>query len=588
LAKKQDNSLTESQRQALVELSKDDSIIVTKADKGNAVVILNKEDYRNQLLKILSDKSKFSCIEKDMTIEREEKLKNKLSYLLEKKIISTTEYNKIRPIGSRPGTIYGLPKIHKTGNPLRPIISAVGTYNYELAKYLDRLIKPLLGESSYMLKDTFDFVNRVSKLNCEGMEMGSFDVESLFPNIPLDETIDIVLAKAFKNKNDKFHGYSKTYFRKLLKIALQESHFQFLELTFDQIDGVAMGSPLAPTMAAFFMDNFEKKYVSKLEKLGVRAWFRYVDDVFVLKNKESDISLILNFLNNKHTNIKFTYESEKKKKMPFLDVSLKRVDGKIHTTIYRKPTFTGVYLNWFSLTSTTYKVGLINCLLDRAWKICSDYELFHVEILNIKAVLKKNNYPCRVVDEVVRKFLNKKFGPMSKTIKTLEIENKNKNNKVFLVLPFYNKFCEDFKSKLTKTVNHFYPDVDFRVLFKCPATISSLFPFKERVPFLLKSLVVYKLSCATCKKSYVGMTTRCLIRRINEHKGVKKSKEESSVLKHQRDTGHIIDYAGIEVIDKADSKQKLLLKEMLHIIKLKPEINVQRRSSLFSLIIGKT
>ena len=60
--------------------------------------------------------------------------------------------------------MYGLPKIHKAGTPIRPIISAVKTYNYELAKYLDQILKPVVN-SEYMLKDTFDFVNKVSYLN---------------------------------------------------------------------------------------------------------------------------------------------------------------------------------------------------------------------------------------------------------------------------------------------------------------------------------------------------------------------------------------------------------------------------------------
>ena len=114
-------------------------------------------------------------------------------------------------------------------------------------------------------------------------------------------------------------------------------------------------------------------------------------------------------MNSKHKNIKFTCEIEKNKKLAFLDVLVNRKKGGFITTMYRKPTFTGVYLHWKSLTAVVYKINLIKCLLDRAWKICSNYELFHQEILLLKEVLKRNDYPSSVIDKQIDKFLNKKL-----------------------------------------------------------------------------------------------------------------------------------------------------------------------------------
>jgi hypothetical protein len=93
-----------------------------------------------------------------------------------RKHISDEVYNRILPSGSRAGIMYGLPKIHKNGAPLRPIISAVKTYNYELAKYLDGILKPFI-DSTYMLVDTYDFVNKVSTMNTNTSRyIVSFDV----------------------------------------------------------------------------------------------------------------------------------------------------------------------------------------------------------------------------------------------------------------------------------------------------------------------------------------------------------------------------------------------------------------------------
>jgi len=102
-----------------------------------------------------------------------------------------------------------LPKIHKEGAPVRPIISAIGTYNYKLEKYLDRILKPLTTNSNYIIKDTFDFVNRVSKLQTNvNQRVVSFDVELLFTNIPTEETINIILNRTFKD-SDEFHGMKR-------------------------------------------------------------------------------------------------------------------------------------------------------------------------------------------------------------------------------------------------------------------------------------------------------------------------------------------------------------------------------------------
>ena len=255
-------------------------------------------------------------------------------------------------------------------------------------------------------------------------------------------------------------------------------------------------------------------------------------------------------------------------------------------TIYRKPTFTGVYLNWRSLTSRTYKIGLVKCLLNRAWSICTNYELFHLEVINIKSILRKNDYPCRVIDSEIKKFIDRKFVKKArKEVENVELERR----KVYLVLPYQNKLVDQFKEKIEALVDKFYKDVEFRVMFTCPRTIGSHFVFKDKVPPELRSMVVYRIKCKTCSASYIGKTERCLIRRMDEHKKGRGSGEcISSCFKHSKLTGHEMDYQNIEVLDRANTHMKILLKEMLHIQREKPTLNVQKGSSLFTLILGKS
>jgi hypothetical protein len=120
------------------------------------------------------------------------------------------------------------------------------------------------------------------------------------------------------------------------------------------------------------MSNFEKKHMQEMKRLGLKFWKRgRVDDIFATFNREKESNQVLNFLNSQHSNIKFTLKREENNdQLLFLDINVIRTRKKYKTTLYRKKTFIGVYLNLTSLTSRKYKIGLIQCLLDRIWSIC--------------------------------------------------------------------------------------------------------------------------------------------------------------------------------------------------------------------------
>ena len=102
----------------------------------------------------------------------------------------------LRPKGSRLAHLYGLPMTHKERLAMRPILSATQTYNYALAKWLEDKLKPL-SYNQYTVSDTFQFVDEIQGLKINNGELlVSYDVTSLFTNVPLDETIQILADKA--------------------------------------------------------------------------------------------------------------------------------------------------------------------------------------------------------------------------------------------------------------------------------------------------------------------------------------------------------------------------------------------------------
>ncbi len=152
---------------------------------------------------ILSDNSKFELLNDDpvkVTLQRENQVKSLLKKLKAADSINQETYNELYPTGSRIGILYGLPKIHKSTIPLRPILSSVNHYSYKIARFFIPLLNPI-SVSSLMIKDSFSFVQELlnSDIDCSKVVIASFDVTSLFTNIPLNETIDIISNRIFSN-----------------------------------------------------------------------------------------------------------------------------------------------------------------------------------------------------------------------------------------------------------------------------------------------------------------------------------------------------------------------------------------------------
>ena len=169
--------------------------------------MLERDIYIEKLETLLKDNSKFVILNEDPTIKREGKLTRFLLNLKKSNKISENLYQRIRPSGSQPARLYGLPKIHKQNYPLRPVYSSINSFNYNLSKELARMISPFI-KSEYTIKNTFTFVKEVWDEKFKTSVLASFDVSSFITSIPLNETIEITLNYVFKD-NTTFQGMAK-------------------------------------------------------------------------------------------------------------------------------------------------------------------------------------------------------------------------------------------------------------------------------------------------------------------------------------------------------------------------------------------
>jgi hypothetical protein len=192
--------------------------------------------------------------------------------------------------------------------------------------------------------------------------MISLEVESLFTSIPVHESIDLAVKTILEKKtNDSsFTKLEEKDLTQLFELCVTSMPFRFYEEIYQQIDGVSMGSPLAPAFADLFMTHIESKLQQYEYNHTIKTSYRYVDDTFIVMNgKERDVDNLLQYVNSLHSDIKFTCEKENNFEISFLDVKIIRGRTKFDTTIFRKKTHTGQLLHWYSCQEKKYKISLI-------------------------------------------------------------------------------------------------------------------------------------------------------------------------------------------------------------------------------------
>ena len=398
-----DNSLINTREivEAVRKLKSNDSITITKPDKGSGIVIMNKNDYMDKMKTILEDESKFIKLGPVSDFDNILKIEKKINAVF-KRLVSSEELSQaivddLKPVGSMRPRLYGLPKLHKPDKPLRPILSMINSPQHGLAKFLNIMLEPVITYfSKFVVKDSFVVIQKIRNINAENTFMSSFDVKKLFSSVPLDEVITISTEMLYRLTKPTI---KKENFISLLRIATSEVKFSFNDIMYSQVDGVAMGSPLGPTLANIFMGHLEYKVIPNLS--NQISYLRYMDDCLVISNSREDNYALFKNLNGLHEAISFTKEEENNNILPFLDILIIRESNRFLTTVHRKATFTGQYLHFQSFCSKKRKVNLIRTLCHRAHMICSP-ELLEKEIKNISDIFIKNGYPESLVSRVIK------------------------------------------------------------------------------------------------------------------------------------------------------------------------------------------
>ena len=489
-------NLSRSEREAIDRLRKDKNRVILMADKGVSMVVMDRDDYNTKAEELLHQPT-YRPIPNDPT----NKLKNRLITLL-KKIkteggLSEATYKRLYPTGAGSPKFYGLPKVHKQGTPLRPIVSSIGPATYNTAKELSRILKPLVGRSRHHIQNNQDFLKDLKGIQLHPDEgMMSFDVKALFTSVPIEPALMIIekLLKEDQNLQSRT-TMSNQHIMDLLGLCLWGTYFTFNGKFYEQVEGAAMGSPISPVVANLYMEDFEARAIQSSPNPPL-LWRRFVDDTFVVM-KKCHREEFLQHLNSVDNNIQFTSEEPGPEGvLPFLDILIKPdQEGRLNTTVYRKPTHTDQYLHWDSLHPISSKYSVVGTLQHRAKTICSNKQLLKEEEEHLTKALMNCNYPRWALNRV-RMRINSTAHKNKNKSRTTQHNNPPRPH---ITVPYYRGLSESIRQRCK--------NYGVQVYFRGGKTIKNLLMApKDLDPMMKKSGVIYSYKCGRveCNEEYIG------------------------------------------------------------------------------------
>ncbi|XP_019886125.2 uncharacterized protein LOC109610764 [Ooceraea biroi] len=230
---------------------------------------------------------------------------------------------------------------------------------------------------------------------------------------------------------------------------------------------------------------------------------------------------------------------------------------------YRKPTFSGRYVNYFFSHPLNYKISVFNSLVDRAVLLSDDR--FHLKNIDtVRNILRNNCYPAVFVNRHIAKRLKLIQHRLNHVIDVVPCENK------MLTIPYVKGLSESF--------GRFFKRFNVDVIFPIPKKLDRIIKRgKDKLTTKEQTGVVYKLNCLDCNLSYIGQTKTHVITRTNEHKTAVKKRDSlhSVVSKHRTINNHEFDWDNVEILHRELHDRKRAVTEMFFIKRESNNINLQ-------------
>lgn len=421
-------NLNQEEEKALRDLKSLTTIIIKPADKGSAVVIMDRKDYVQEAKRQLQNTTYYQKLDHPIYPQTAQSVDLILNDLVDNKYLSRSQALYLKGQSPpRPRYFYLLPKIHKNPDswtvphkipPGRPIISDCGSESYGTAELLDYFLNPLSIKHPSYIKDTNDFIDRVKSLSLpKHCFLFTMDVESLYTNIDTQMGIRAI-QKIFGKYPDPSRPDRQLL--ELLHLNLTCNDFQFNGENFLQIKGTAMGKRFSPAYANIYMADWEESAFLECPKLPI-IYLRYLDDIWgIWTHTREDFQHFVTNLNNHHPSINLQPVLHCTE-INFLDTTTFKgpnfpLTGQLDVRVYFKPTDAHALLHKTSFHPRHTFRGIIYSQLLRFQRICTRAEdrnkatetLFQAMrkrgysrtfLRKIRKQVLENNQPTRLIQE---------------------------------------------------------------------------------------------------------------------------------------------------------------------------------------------
>lgn len=322
-----------------------------------------------------------------------------------------------------------------------------------------------------------------------------------------------------------------------------------------------MGNPLSPLLAEIFMNNLEETiHKSDLHNLFL-YWYRYVDDIltcFIGTNRQ--LSKFLNFINNIHPNIKFTIEEEINNSINFLDLQISKINHKHEFSIFHKPSHTDITIHSSSTHPIQHKLAAFHSMVHRLLNIPMSPSNYLSELNIIKQIAVNNGFNPNIIDKLL---IRKQFNLTLKSVYPLDV---TKNNSKFKCLTYFGPPTEKVSAYLKK--------LGLNIAYRTNNSLGKILKNNKDKTDQNNKSGVYKLTCGSCPKIYIGQTGRNFKKRISEHKNSYiKNKTDSTYACHLIEEKHLFN-DNFNILHVENKGQRLSLLECLEINKNKKTGNL--------------
>ncbi|CAJ0955360.1 unnamed protein product [Ranitomeya imitator] len=396
------SNLSVTERQALKSLQQDKDIIIKPADKGGAIVVMDKLQYKNEVYRQLGDSTTYKKLSHNPTTSIQNTIKTTFDEFQTRGILDgktrdfLTKKHPITPV------IYILPKIHKDlhNPPGRQIVASTDSILAPISIYLEKILTPLIRNTRSFLLDTGAFLQIIRNITPVPPHsiLVSFDVKDLYTSIPHTNGIH---STRWLLSNNNMSPDLIDFCCTLLSIVLNNNFFLFEDAFYLQTKGSAMGSNVAPPYANAYMAHYEDTliYTNELFLNHVLTWKRYIDDVFCIWKGDLDsLQTFFLFLKTAWPGLDFTMTQDSHQ-ISFLDTLVnKDTNGNLSTDLYSKPTDRNSLLHFDSFHPPNMKKSIPKSQLNRVTRIVSDPVSKDLRISEMKSKFRERGYPSRILE----------------------------------------------------------------------------------------------------------------------------------------------------------------------------------------------